>query len=113
MKGLHDSLYNVYSTIKTMKKLWESLDRKYRIKDAGTKKFVVGQFIDYKMADSKTMIKGQEIWVILHKIHMKSMVLSETFQMATIIKNLLLEWNDFKNYLKHKWKEMSLEHLIG
>ena len=38
------------------KKLWTSPDNKYKIKDAGTKKFIVGQFLEYKMVDSKTVI---------------------------------------------------------
>ena len=28
-----------------------SLDKKYKTEDAGTKKYVVGQFLDYKMMD--------------------------------------------------------------
>ena len=56
MNGLCDSLYNVYIGKKTTKELWESLDRKYKTEDAGTKKFVVGRFLDFKMVDSKTVI---------------------------------------------------------
>ena len=40
------------------------------------------------------------------------MTLSEAFQVATIIKKLPYGWKDFKNYLKHKQKKMSLEELI-
>ena len=46
MNALIDSLYNVFSDKKTVKELWESLDRKYKTKDVGTKKFVVGRFLD-------------------------------------------------------------------
>ena len=42
LNGLDDSLYNVYSSITTTKKLWASLDKKYKTEDVGTKKFVVG-----------------------------------------------------------------------
>ena len=48
MNGLSNSLYNVYIGKKTSKELWESLNRKYKTEDAGTKKFVVGCFLDYK-----------------------------------------------------------------
>ncbi|KAL5559487.1 hypothetical protein UlMin_035698 [Ulmus minor] len=40
LNGLTDSLYNVYSDKKTAKELWESLDRKYKSEDAGSKIFV-------------------------------------------------------------------------
>ncbi|WKA01333.1 hypothetical protein VitviT2T_019618 [Vitis vinifera] len=113
MNGLTDSLYNVYSDKKTAKELWESLDRKYKTEDAGAKKFVVGRFLDYKMVDSKTVVSQvQELQVILHEIHAEGMMLSETFQVAAIIEKLPPAWKDFKNYLKHKRKEMSIEDLI-
>jgi len=39
-------------------------------------------------------------------------VITEAFQVATMIEKLPPLWKDFKNYLKHKRKEMSLEDLI-
>ena len=39
-------------------------------------------------------------------------MLSKTFQVAAIIEKLPLAWKDFKNYLKHKRNEMSIEDLI-
>ena len=103
----------MYSPIKTTRELWESLDRKYKTEDAEMKKFVVGRFLDYKMVDSKTIISQvQDLQVILHEIHAKGMVLSESFQVAAIIEKLPPNWKDFKNYLKHKHKEMKLEDLI-
>ena len=73
----------------------------------------MGRFLDYKMVDSKTVVSQvQELQVIPHEIHAEEMMLSETFQVATIIEKLPPSWNDFKNFLKHKRKEMSIEDLI-
>ena len=55
MNGLVDSLYNVNTDKKTIKELWESLNRKYKTEDAVAEKFFVGRFIDFKMMDSKTV----------------------------------------------------------
>ena len=86
MNGLPDSLYNVYSNNKTTKELWASLDRKYKTKDVGAKKFIVDRFLDYKMVDSKTVVSQvQELQVILHQIHAEGMILSKIFQVAAII----------------------------
>ncbi|PHT45352.1 hypothetical protein CQW23_14510 [Capsicum baccatum] len=38
--------------------------------------------------------------------------MNETFQVTTIIEKLPPIWKDFKNYLKHKRKEMSVKDLI-
>ncbi|KAH9751211.1 hypothetical protein KPL71_014192 [Citrus sinensis] len=113
MNGLSDSLYNVYIGKKTAKELWESLDRKYKTEDVGTKKFVVGRFLDYKMVDSKTVISQvQELQIILSEILAEGMHLSETFQVTAIIEKLPPAWKDFKSYLKHKRKEMNIEGMV-
>lgn len=113
LNGLVDSLYNVYCKTKTAKELWESLERKYKTEDAGTKKFVVARFLDYKMDDSKkVMSQVQDLQILLHNIYAEGMTLSETFQVAAIIEKLPPSWVEFKNYLKHKRKEMSVEDLV-
>ena len=65
------------------------------------------------MLDSKTVISQvQDLQLILHDIHAEGMSLSESFQVAALIEKLPKGWKEFKNYLKHKRKEMSLEELI-
>ena len=73
----------------------------------------MGHFLDYKMVDSKTVVNQvQEVQEILHKIHVKGMMLSKTFQVAVIIEKLPSAWKNFKNYLKHKRKVMRNEDMI-
>ncbi|KAK3000796.1 hypothetical protein RJ639_021113 [Escallonia herrerae] len=113
LNGLDNALYNVYSPMVNAKALWESLERKYKMKDADSKKFLVGKFLDFNMVDSKTVISQvQEFQLILHDIHAEGMVLGESFQVAVLIEKLPPTWKDFKNYLKYKRKEMKLEDLI-
>lgn len=77
------------------------------------KMFTVGKLLDYKMVDSKTVLSQvQEIQVILHEIHAEGMSVSESFQVATFIEKLPSSWKHFKNYMKHKRKEMQLKDLI-
>ncbi|GKA86569.1 pol polyprotein [Tanacetum coccineum] len=83
LNGLVDSLYNMYCKTMTAKEVWESLDAKV-----------------------------QDLQVLLHDIHAEGMTLSETFQAVAIIEKLPHRWGEFKNYLKHKRKEMSVEDLV-
>ncbi|XP_057502756.1 uncharacterized protein LOC130786490 [Actinidia eriantha] len=55
LNALEDSLYSVYNDMKSAKELWESLDRKYKIEGAGSKKFIVGRFLDYVMLDTRSI----------------------------------------------------------
>ncbi|GJV82223.1 pol polyprotein [Tanacetum coccineum] len=54
----------------------------------------------------------QDLQVLLHDIHAEGMTLSETFKADAIIEKLPPSWVEFKNYLKHKQKKMSVEDLV-
>ncbi|KAK4280218.1 hypothetical protein QN277_011866 [Acacia crassicarpa] len=113
LNGLNNTLYTIYSALDTTKALWKSLDKKYKTKDASLKKFIVGRFLDFKMLDSKSVVSQvEELQLVVHEIHAEGMSLNEYFQVAAFIEKLPPSWKDFKNYLKHKHKEMSLEDLI-
>ena len=86
LRGMIDSMYNVYSSKTTTKDLWEYLEYKYKTEDDGAKKWIVGRFLDCKMVDSKTMaIQVQELQMIIHDIHSDGMVMNESFQVVAVI----------------------------
>ena len=89
------------------------------------------------MIDSKTIVtQVQELEVIIHDFFAEGiylfnayvrnimfflnthiifnvgLIVNDVFQVAAIIENLPPLWKDFKNYLKHKRKEMTVENLI-
>ncbi|XP_052203979.1 uncharacterized protein LOC127809256 [Diospyros lotus] len=113
LSALADSLYNVYCTAyPTAKELRDALDKKYKLEDAGTKKFLVGRFLDYKMVDSKLVVNQlEELEVLFSDLLSEGLVINEPFQVAAVIEKLPPSWKDFKNYLKHKRKELSMKDL--
>nr|GFD12996.1 hypothetical protein [Tanacetum cinerariifolium] len=109
LNGLVDDLYNVYCKTTTAIELWESLERKYKTEEAGTKKFVVARFLDYKMVDSKNVItQVQDLQVLLHDIHAEGMIVSEAFQVAAIIEKLPPSWKN--TYAPDSAKANMVEH---
>ncbi|XP_076936898.1 uncharacterized protein LOC143604247 [Bidens hawaiensis] len=113
LNGLVDELYNVYCKIPNARELWEILERKYKCEDAGTKKYAVARFLDFKMIDSKTLMSQvQDLQTLIGDMISEGMTFSETFQVAAMIEKLPPSWVDFKNYLKHKRKEMTVEDLV-
>lgn len=113
LNSLDDNMYDVYGSYKTAKELWESLEKKYRVGDAGSKKFIVGKFLNYKMVDSKSVTtQVDELQVIIHELHAEGMAINESFQVGSVIEKLPPSWKDFKIHLKHKKSEMSMEDLV-
>ncbi|GJR38490.1 pol polyprotein [Tanacetum coccineum] len=78
LNGLIDPLYNVYCKTTTAKELWESLERKYKTEDAGSRSASFA-----------------------HDIHAEGMTLSETFQVAAIIEKLPPSWLIWLSMLGH------------
>ena len=69
--------------------------------------------MNYKVVDERSMeAQSHEIQKIAHEIIIEGMPLDEQFQIAVIIDKLPPGWKDFKNLLRHKTKEFSIESLI-
>lgn len=56
LNDLDNTLYNMYSLIKSVKALREALDRKYKVEYTGMKKVIVNEFLDFKIIDSRNII---------------------------------------------------------
>nr|GEX22869.1 zinc finger, CCHC-type [Tanacetum cinerariifolium] len=57
LNGMSDSLFDIYQNIESSKELWDSLEAKYMAEDASCKKFLVSNFINYKMTDSRPVME--------------------------------------------------------
>ena len=113
LNGLSDDLYDYYNSDKSAKEIWEALQKKYDTEEAGAKKYAVSRYLKYQMTDDRSVeMQSHELQKIAHEIISEGMSLDEQFQIAVIIDKLPPGWKDFKNVLRHKTKEFSLESLI-
>lgn len=46
--------------MKYAKELWESLEKKYKLKKVSMKNFIIGKFIEYMMTNYKTVINQEQ-----------------------------------------------------
>jgi len=64
LNGLSDNLYDLYLIHETAKNVWDALQNKYNTEEAGSKKFVVSRYLNYKMNDDKSVEeKSQELQI--------------------------------------------------
>ncbi|GKF57287.1 hypothetical protein Tco_0170824 [Tanacetum coccineum] len=57
LNGMSDSLFDVYQNVETSKELWDTLKAKYMAEDASSKKFLVSNFTNYKITDSRPVLE--------------------------------------------------------
>ena len=56
LNALSDALFDVYQNSEMAKELWDALHAKYLTDDATSKKFLVSQFMNYRMVGNKPVI---------------------------------------------------------
>ncbi|GJU05972.1 zinc finger, CCHC-type containing protein [Tanacetum coccineum] len=112
LNGMSDSLFDIYQNIKSGKELWDSLEAKYMAEDASSKKFLVSNFTNYKMTDSRPVMEQyNELLGTLGRFTQHKMNMDEAIKVPCIIDKLLPSWKDFKHTLKHKKEELTLVEL--
>ncbi|GJY79188.1 zinc finger, CCHC-type containing protein [Tanacetum coccineum] len=90
----------------------DSLKAKYMAEDASSKNFFVSNFTNYKMTDSRPVMKQyNDLFGILGRFTQHKMNMDEAIQVSCIIDKLPPSWKDFKHTLKHLKEELTLVEL--
>nr|GEX15990.1 chromodomain-helicase-DNA-binding protein 3-like isoform X4 [Tanacetum cinerariifolium] len=110
---LCNSQSNGLYQIEPSAELWDILEAKYMAEDASSKKFLVSNFTNYKMTDSRPVLEQQynELLGILGRFTQHKMNMNESIKVSCIIDKLLISWKDFKHTLKHLKEELTLVEL--
>ncbi|GJX20941.1 zinc finger, CCHC-type containing protein [Tanacetum coccineum] len=82
------------------------------VEDASSKKFLVSNFNNYKMVDSRSVMEQyHELLQILGQFTQHGLNMNESIYVSSIIDKLPPSWKDFKHTLKHSKDELSLVKL--
>lgn len=112
LNGMSDSLFDVYQNVESAKELWNSLESKYMAEDASSKKFLVGNLMNYKMIDARPVMEQyHELLRILGQFAQHNLKMDEAISVAMIIDKLPPSWKEFKHTLKHNKEELTLVQL--
>ncbi|XP_026439797.1 uncharacterized protein LOC113338638 [Papaver somniferum] len=104
LNQLVDSVYSAHRTTEGgAKTLWDAVDKKYRIEEASNQKFLISNYIDYKMSDSYSVVTQEhELGILVSKLKDAKINLPEAFQVGVVIEKLPNSWNSYKKKLKHE-----------
>ncbi|GJV70275.1 hypothetical protein Tco_1485784 [Tanacetum coccineum] len=112
LKGMSDPLFDIYQNVESRKELWDSLEAKYTAEDASSKKFLVSNFTNYKLTDSRPVMEQyNKLFGILERFTQHKINMDESIQVSCTIDKLLPSWKDFKHTLKHNKEELNLVEL--
>ncbi|KAK1441049.1 hypothetical protein QVD17_06885 [Tagetes erecta] len=112
LNGMSDALFDVYQNAESARELWDSLESKYMADDATSKKFLVSNFNNYKMVDSRPVMEQyNELLHILGQYTQHDLKMDESIAVSSIIDKLPPLWKDYKRTLKHQKEDLTLVQL--
>ena len=107
---LSDCLYDLYTSMKSPKDIWNAFEAKYKTEKIGTNKFIIQKYFDYKMLDNISVLEQvYELQILVNKLRDLSINIPESFQVGAIIAKLLPSWNNFRKKLLHMSEDLTLE----
>nr|CAH66607.1 H0211A12.10 [Oryza sativa] len=111
---LADNIVDVYMHMPSGKDMWDALEAKFGVSDAGSELYVMEQFYDYKIFDDRSVVEqAHEIQMLAKELENNNCELPDKFVAGGIITKLPPSWSDFATSLKHKRQEFSISDLIG
>ena len=114
LSALSNKLFDVYMHITNGKKLWEALNAKFGVADAGSELYIMESFHDFRMANNRSVVEqAHEIQCIAKELEHSKCDLPDKFVAGCIIAKLPSSWRSFATTLKHKRQEISVENLIA
>ncbi|XP_027151813.1 uncharacterized protein LOC113751866 [Coffea eugenioides] len=113
LQTLSNELFDVYCSSKEAKAIWEALVTKFTAENVTKQKFVVGKYNQWQMTDDKEMkIQSTEYQMLLEDLKNEDINLPEKFAAGMLIEKLPESWADYKNKLKHKEKNYTMDELV-
>ena len=114
LSHMGNSLFDLFINNKSAKSVWETLEKKYGTDDAGKKKYATGKWLQFKIVDDKPIMdQVHEYENLVADILAEGMKMCEVLQANVLIEKLPDSWSNYRNHLKHKKKDMSLEELVS
>ena len=114
ISALHPKYEKNYISCTSGKELWDALEAKFGVSDAGSELYLMEQLYDYKMVENRSVVEhAHEIQALAKELGHFPCLLPDKFMAGGIIAKLPPSWRDFATSLKHKRQEFSVAELIG
>ena len=88
-------------------------DKEIHNKDVGAQKYTIRNFRKFQMTEDRDVSSQiHDYHMLANDIVTEDIRLPEPFVVGYLIETLPNSWRDYKNSMKHKRKQMSLEDVI-
>ena len=114
LNNMSNPLFDLFVIFKSAKVIWTKLEAKYGSDDAGKRKYVVGKWLQFQIMDDKPIMEQVHVYENLcAEVLAEGMKMCEILQANVLIEKFPPSWSDYRNHLKHKKKDLTLQELIS
>ena len=113
LNTLSDSLYNLFTIVKSPKKIWATLKCQHINQKQGSDKFLIKKYFEFKFTNNFPLLDQiQNLQLIVSKLKDLSVEISEAFQVGAIIAKLPSSWNHYQKKLLHTSEILTLNDVL-
>jgi hypothetical protein len=113
ISALHPKYEKSYISFPSGKDLWDALEAKFGVSDAGSELYLMERLFDYKMVENCSVVEqAHEIQALAKELELFPCPLPNKFVAGGIIAKLPPSWKDFATSLNHKRQEFNVAKLI-
>jgi len=99
---------------KSVKTIWTKLEAKYGSDDAEKKKYIIGKWLQFQIVEDKPIMEQVHTYENLcAEVLNEGMKMCEILQANVLIEKFPPSWSDYRNHLKYKKKDLTLQELIS
>ncbi|KAK4400299.1 hypothetical protein Sango_1136000 [Sesamum angolense] len=114
LNHMTNTLFDLFVNHKSARTIWNMLESRYGGDNAGRKKYVVGKWLQFQIVDGKSIMdQVHEYENLVADVLSEDMKMYEILQTNVLLENFPPSWNDYKNHLKHKKRDLTLQELIS
>lgn len=113
LNTVSDRLYDLFTSVRSPREIWKSLEAKYGNEKQGADKFLIYEFFEFKMLDNSSVLDQiHELQVIFNKLKDVKINIPEQLQVGAVMAKLPHTWTDYRKKLMHSTEDFSMEQLL-
>jgi len=111
---MSNPLFDLFVVFKSAKTIWTKLETKNGSDDAGKKKYVVAKWLQFQFVDDKPIMDQVHVYENLcAEVLNEGMKICEILQANVLIEKFPPSWSYYRNHLKYKKKDLTLQEPIS
>ena len=102
LNTLSNHLYDLFTSMKSPKEIWEALEFKYKTEKQDANKFLIMKYFEFAIVNNiSIMDQVHELQVLVNKLRDLKVIVAENLQVGAIIDKLPPSWNGYRKKLMH------------